>query len=68
LPKKKLSSALPLISANNIGTTQVIRKDYKKNKVELLTKYTPIGIVEDFLDPSENNNSKFSLDGKTRHI
>jgi hypothetical protein len=52
---------LPLIQATNVGTTQVIRKDPKKGKTELLTKFTPIGIVDDFLDPNENNASKFSM-------
>lgn len=33
-----------------------------------MTKYAPVGIVEDYLDPAENNKSKFSIDGKARHI
>jgi hypothetical protein len=57
-----------MIHATNIGTTYAIRKDLKKNKTELLTKYTPIGVVDDFLDPKENNNSKFSMEGKVRNL
>ena len=43
-------------------------KDHKKGTVDLLTKYTPIGLVDDFLHPQENNGSKFSLQGKIRNL
>ncbi|MFS8160397.1 MAG: hypothetical protein ACMG6E_09380 [Candidatus Roizmanbacteria bacterium] len=33
-----------------------------------MTKYTPVGIVDDFLDPKENNGSKFSIQGRARHL
>jgi hypothetical protein len=68
LPKSKQKDALPFIHATNIGTTYAIRKDLKKNKTELLTKYTPIGVVDDTLDPTENNGGKFSMEGKVRNL
>ncbi len=43
-------------------------KDHKKGTVELLTKYTPLGLVDDFLDSKENNGSKFSMEGKVRNL
>ena len=37
-------------------------------KTELFTKYTPVGIVDDFVDPKENHNSKYSIAGRARHL
>lgn len=36
-----------MINATNIGTYNVIKKDHKKKTVELLTKYNPIGFIDD---------------------
>ena len=69
LPKsKKEKQSLPFINSTNVGTTYAIRKDLKKNTTELLTKYTPIGVVDDFLDPKEQHSSKFSMEGKVRNL
>lgn len=57
-----------MISSTNVGFKNLVKKDYKKNKIELITNYTPLGIEEDFLDPKDNSNSKFSIAGKARHI
>ena len=46
----------------------MVRKDFKKNKIDLITKFTPIGVVDDFLDPKEDQNSKFSMLGKVRNM
>jgi hypothetical protein len=64
--KKKLKESLPLIPTANVGTLQVVRKDYRKKKTEVLTKYTPIGIVDDFFNPNEEKGSKFSMEGRAR--
>lgn len=37
-------------------------------KQELVTKFTPVGIVDDHLDPKENNAGKFSIAGRARHL
>jgi hypothetical protein len=49
-----------MIGATNIGTSLVYRTD-KKGKKEEVTRYNPIGLVNDFLDPNEADNSKFSM-------
>lgn len=58
--------ALPLIQTTNVGTISLIRKDHKKKKTEILTKFAPIGVVDDFLDPKEQKGSKFSMEGRSR--
>jgi hypothetical protein len=68
LPKRKQNSALPLIQATNISTQQLIKKDHKKQKTELITKYHPIGFIDDKLDPKEDQSSKFSFQGKIRSL
>ena len=57
-----------MIHATNIGTSSVIRKDHKKGKVELMMRYTPIGVIDDYLDPKEADGSKYSMLGKARHL
>lgn len=59
LPKKKQNQSLPLIQAHNIGTKSYIRKDHKKQTVEEIIKYNPIGLIDDLLDPKDNQGSKF---------
>eukprot|EP00347_Sterkiella_histriomuscorum_P008883 403343381 len=68
LPKRKQNQSLPLIQAHNIGTKSIIKKDHKKQTVEEIIKYTPIGLVDDQLDPNENQGSKFGMGGKIRHL
>ena len=36
-----------MLPATNVGVIQVIKKDLKKGKTELINKYTPIGLVDD---------------------
>ena len=43
-----------MIFGTNIGTSQTIKKDYKKKTTELITKFTPIGLIDDYLDPNED--------------
>ena len=57
-----------MISATNIGTSQRVKKDYKKGTTELVTTYTPIGLIDDFLDPKEEEGSKFSMAGRVRNM
>lgn len=57
-----------MIHATNIGVQHVVVKDHKKKTAELVTKYKPIGMVDDFYDSKENDNSKFSIEGKKRHL
>ena len=68
LPKSKQKQSLPLISSNNIGISQRIYKDLKKQKTELITKYHPIGQIDDYADSREDEGSKFSMMGKVRSL
>jgi len=62
LPKKKAKMALPMILSTNIGTTNIIKKDLKKKTVELLTKFNPVGYIDDhFYTPNEGGDLKYSL-------
>lgn len=51
LPKKKKNQALPMFSTTNIGHQNSIKRDIKKKTVELLTRYTPIGFIDDHYKP-----------------
>lgn len=68
MPKSKQKQSLPLIASNNIGVSQRILKDLKKKKTELITKYHPIGQIDDYTDNNEDNGSKFSMLGKVRSL
>ena len=69
LPKKKQSMAFPMIAATNIGTSNFIKRDHKKKTAELITKYNPIGLLEDhFNTGDELSDSKFSLGSKVRSV
>jgi len=48
----------------------MVRREVKKGalKIDLITKYNPVGIVDDFLDPKENNNTKYSIAGRARNL
>jgi len=67
-PKKRPTSSLPMIQACNIGAKDLVKKDHKKKKVDIVTKYNPIGFVEDHIDPKEDEGSKFSMLGKVRSL
>jgi hypothetical protein len=69
LPKKKKDQAFPMINSTNIGTYNVIKRDHKKKTAELITKYNPIGIIEDhFNTGDELSDARFSLDSKVRSV
>ena len=62
-----------MISGANIGAVQFYQREYnlrtKKQKgIRMVQKFTPIGIVDDFVEPGENNGSKYSIGGKVRGI
>jgi hypothetical protein len=57
-----------MIQSTNIGVLNTLRKDQKKGTTEIITKFTPIGMVDDFQNSNECNKSKFSMHGKSRHI
>ena len=47
---------MPLIQASNIGAHYAIRRGMTKKKVqtlEVVTKFTPVGIVDDYVEESE---------------
>lgn len=67
-PRKRAKETLPQIQSANVGITQSIKKDYKKGKTELLTKYTPVGVIDDYFDSKEADGSKFSILGKVRNM
>jgi hypothetical protein len=68
LPKRKQNQAIPMIQSTNIGVLNTLKKDQKKGTTEIMTKFTPIGMVDDFQDANECDKSKFSLQGKARHL
>jgi hypothetical protein len=49
-----------------------VRKEMKRGKytgkTELLTRYTPIGIVDDFMDVQDGEGGKFSIAGQIKGI
>ncbi len=58
-----------MINSTNIGTYNVIKRDHKKKTAELITKYNPIGIIEDhYKTGDELSDVKFSLDSKVRSV
>ena len=67
-PRKRPTSSLPMIQACNIGSKDLVKKDHKKKTVEIVTKYNPVGFVDDYIDPSEDGGSKFSMLGKVRSL
>lgn len=40
----------------------------KTPTLEVVTKFTPVGIVDDFVQDNEENNSKYSQLGKVRAV
>jgi hypothetical protein len=48
LPKRKQNLAIPMIQSTNVGVLNTLRKDQKKGTTEIVTKFTPIGMVDDF--------------------
>ena len=36
-----------MIRTTNVGVSNVIKKDLKKKSVELITRYNPIGYIDD---------------------
>jgi len=59
LPPSKQKNALPLINANNIGSISRVEKN-KKGMAEIVKKFGPIGMIDDFLDNKESNGCKIS--------
>lgn len=72
LPKKKKNLALPMFKATNIGYQNVIKRDQKKKTVELITKYNPVGYIEDTFkptsDPFGGDDEKYSMLAKVRSL
>jgi hypothetical protein len=61
--------AFPMINSTNIGTYNVIKRDHKKKTAELITKYNPIGIIEDHYNTGDElSDVKFSLNSKVRSV
>lgn len=61
----------PMFSATNIGHQNSIKRDLKKKTVELLTKYNPIGFVDDHFRPEgvePDTLEKFSMASKIRSL
>jgi hypothetical protein len=56
-----------MITAHNIGTSYIVNKDFKRKKSELITRYNPIGLIDDQTDPKEAAN-KFSMHGRVRNL
>ena len=71
LKKSQQKDKLPLIQASNIGANHAIRRGLTKKKVptlEVVTKFHPVGVVEDFEKDEDEGNSKYSQLGKIRAV
>ena len=55
--------AFPMLQATNIGTSEVIKRDHKKKKVELITRYNQVGFVDYYFVQSDEEGvtNKYSL-------
>ena len=67
LPPSKAKNALPMISANNIGSISRVEKN-KKGQAEIVKKFGPIGMIDDFLNNKDSNSCKVSDLGKVRTV
>jgi hypothetical protein len=56
-----------MINANNIGSISRIEKN-KKGQAEVIRKFGPIGMIDDFLNNKESNSCKVSDQGKIRTL
>jgi len=56
-----------MIHATNIGVISRFKRDLKKDTVDLVSSFAPIGMIEDYSDPTESK-SKFSMQAKTRNV
>jgi hypothetical protein len=56
-----------MINANNIGSISRIEKN-KKGQAEVIRKFGPIGMIDDFLNNKESNGCKVSDQGKIRTL
>ena len=60
-----------MFSTTNIGHQNSINRDIKKKTVELLTRYTPIGFIDDHYKPERpqpDSQEKFSMGSKVRSL
>ena len=53
--------------SSNIAASNLIKRDFKKGKIEMLTKYNPIGVV-DGAERMSATLDKFSLEAKQKSI
>jgi hypothetical protein len=60
LPPNKQNQALPLITANNVGSISRVIKDPKKGTVEFMTKFNAIGLIDDFTNNRDSHACKLS--------
>jgi len=68
LPPSKQKNALPMISANNVGSITRTVTDKKKGNVDFVKKFTSIGLVDDFQNNKESHNCKMSEQGRIRTL
>lgn len=66
--RAKALAALPVINAHNVGAISRVCKDEKKGTVEFVSKYHPIGLIDDFMRNKESNSCKVSQHGKVRTV
>ena len=63
--RKREKESFPLIPSTNVAAFPYTKKD-KKGNVDLLYKYAPIGIEDDFFQ--DKNNVKFSKDNTMKQL
>jgi hypothetical protein len=49
-----------MISAHNVGSITRVCKDEKKGKVDFVSKFNAIGLVDDFIRNKDSNSCKIS--------
>ncbi len=59
-----------MFPTTNVGYNYVIKRDLKKKTIELLTRYKPIGIIEDHFKMTDNGSemTKYSMGAKVRSL
>ncbi len=71
LKKKEKNLAQPMFGTTNVGYNYVIKRDLKKKTIELITRYNPIGFIDDHFKTSEDDASstqKYSMNVKVRSL
>jgi len=67
LPPKKAKEALPELSSSNVYAKAMVKRDPKKNTLELIHKYKNVGYapIDEGTDNAPNSVKNFTLRNQT---